>query len=258
MGVGVILVLVGLSVRRLISFPMNWCFLFCFVFIFSSTVFSEEKGVLIFEDDFERSEGDDTKEELGREWSTNSAKRAGGHKQADLKDGVLHVKFHPAADHAVSVVHPVEFEDGRVTLRFQLPTKDDSLGLNFADLDFKEVHAGHLCMAKVTTRYVQLNDLKTGVMAKAIRKARKSNSLSEEEGEILKTKVKRVPAEVDAGKWHSLELTIQGETMVLKVNKKKVGEFSSPGIAHPTKRALRIAVPGEVLVDDLKVYSLDK
>ena len=39
----------------------------------------------------------------------------------------------------------------------------DSLGLDFADLQCKEVHAGHLCLAKVDAKQVQLVDHKTGV-----------------------------------------------------------------------------------------------
>lgn len=71
----------------------------------------------------------------------------------------MHITFHPVADHAISVVQPVEFQNGKIMLRFKLPTQADSLGLNLADLDFKEVHAGHLCMTKISTKNVQINDL---------------------------------------------------------------------------------------------------
>ena len=92
---------------------------------------ADEKETLIFEDNFERAESDNSKEEIGNGWTSNSKKRAKGNKQVDLKDGAMHITFHPAADHAVSVVHPAEFQDGKVTLRFKLPTEADSLGLNF-------------------------------------------------------------------------------------------------------------------------------
>ncbi|NJP06230.1 MAG: 3-deoxy-7-phosphoheptulonate synthase, partial [Chloroflexaceae bacterium] len=39
---------------------------------------------------------------------------AQGNKQVDLKDGAMHITFHPVADHAVSVTHPAEFVDGTV------------------------------------------------------------------------------------------------------------------------------------------------
>lgn len=227
-------------------------------FFIPLTSIAEEKAILIFEDDFERQESDDSKEEIGKGWSSNSKKRAKGNKQVNLKDGAMHITFHPVADHAVSVVHPAEFQDGRVSLRFKLPTDKDSLGLNFADLKFKEVHAGHLCMTKITTKAVQINDLKTGNMKLAIRKARQDKTVTPEQQKLLKTKTKRFPNKLEAGKWHSLSVTIKGETMTVIINEKEVGSFTSKGIAHPTKRTLRVAVPKKAIIDDLKIYSLTK
>ncbi|MEN8772119.1 MAG: family 16 glycoside hydrolase [Akkermansiaceae bacterium] len=226
--------------------------------LFPLTSIADEKATLIFQDDFERQESDDSKEEIGKGWSSNSKKRAKGNKQVDLKDGTMHITFHPAADHAVSVVHPAEFQDGRVTLRFKLPTNEDSLGLNFADLTFKEVHAGHLCMTKITTTSVQINDLKTGNMKLAIRKARQDKTITPEQQKILKTKTKRFGNKLEAGKWHTLSVTIKGKTMTVVINDKEVGSFTSEGIAHPTKRTLRVAVPKKAIIDDLKIFSLGK
>jgi hypothetical protein len=231
--------------------------------IFASLLFplasiAEEKATLIFEDDFEREENDNSKEEIGKGWSSNSQKRAKGNKQIDLKNGAMHITFHPVADHAVSVVHPVEFQDGRVTLRFKLPTEKDSLGLNFADQKFEEVHAGHLCMTKITTKNVQINDLKTGTMKLAIRKARQDKTITAEQQKMLKTKTKRFANKLEPGKWHALAVTIKGKTMTVLINEKKIGSFTSEGIAHPTKRALRVAVPKKAIIDDLKIYSLEK
>ncbi|YCM42073.1 family 16 glycoside hydrolase [Verrucomicrobiaceae bacterium 227] len=220
--------------------------------------FSEEKATLLFEDQFERNESDGTREEIGNGWISNSAKRAKGNKQVDLKDGAMHITFHPEADHAVSVVHPAEFQDGRVTVKFMLPKKEDSLGLNFADLQFKEVHAGHLCMVKINTNSVQINDLKTGVMANAIRKARQEKTITPAQQKMLKTKTKHLPNKLEPGKWHDLVVTIKGDTLSVTIDGKDIGAFSSPGIAHPTKRALRVAVPKKAVIDDLKVYSLEK
>lgn len=220
------------------------------------SIFAEEKATLLFGDNFERAELDDSKEQIGKGWSSNSKRRANGNKQVDLKDGAMHITFHPSADHAVSVVHPAEFHNGRVELRFMLPTKEDSLGLNFADLKFKEVHAGHLCMTKISTTSVQISDLKTGVMDKEIRTARQAKKLSAEKTEMLKTKTQRFKNKVAPGKWHNLLVTIKGGTMTVVINGKEVGSFSSEGIAHPTKRTLRVAVPKKAIIDDLKIYSL--
>ena len=221
-----------------------------------ATSFADQKETLIFEDDFERSESDDSKEEIGKGWGSNSKSRAKGNKQVDLKEGAMHITFHPVADHAVSVTHPAEFQDGKVTLRFMLPNTADSLGLNFADQQFKEVHAGHLSMIKVSTKDVQINDLKTGVMANAMRKARLDKTITPEQTKMLKTKSKRIPNKLEAAKWHKLVVTIKGDTMSVSINDKEVGSFSSEGIAHPTKRMLRVAVPKKAIIDDLKIFSL--
>lgn len=220
------------------------------------TSMADEKTSLIFEDDFERTESDDTKEEIGKGWSSNSKKRAQGNKQVDLKDGAMHITFHPVADHAVSVVHPAEFTDGKVTLRFKLPTTSDSLGLNFADLKFKEVHAGHLCMTKISTTNVQISDLKTGNMDLAMRKARQEKTVTPEQIKLLKTKTKKFPHKLDAGQWYFLVVVIRGDTMTVAIDDRTIGSFSSEGIAHPTKRTLRIAVPKQAIIDDLKIYSI--
>ena len=220
------------------------------------TLLADQKSTLIFEDNFERSESDDSKEEIGNGWGSNSKSRAKGNKQVDLKDGAMHITFHPVADHAVSVTHPAEFQNGKISVRFMLPTEADSLGLNFADQQFKEVHAGHLCMVKVSTRDVQNNDLKTGVMANAMRKARQDGTITPEQTKLLKTKTKRIPNKLAAGKWHSLTVFIKGDTMSVTINDEEVGSFSSEGIAHPTKRMLRVAVPKKAIIDDLKIFSL--
>ena len=44
---------------------------------------------LIFEDDFEREEADNSKEEIGKGWSSNSKKRAKGNKQVDLNNSSM-------------------------------------------------------------------------------------------------------------------------------------------------------------------------
>jgi hypothetical protein len=67
---------------------------------------------LVFEDDFNRSEKDETIEDLGMEWKTNSAIRAEGHKQADLREGVLFVEMWKGADHGTSILHTASFDDG--------------------------------------------------------------------------------------------------------------------------------------------------
>lgn len=213
-----------------------------------------ESGELIFEDAFERKESQEAKDEPGNGWSTNSAKRAHGDKQVDLKDGALRIFISPRADHAVSVTHPFDFTDGSVSIRFLLKDKKDSLGLNFADLKFKGVHAGHLFVTRIFPNRVELTDLKTGNMRIDIRTARKAKKpLTEEQKQAMVDKTRRFEHDLAVGKWHEAVVRVEGEQLSLTLDGKPVGTLKSPGIAHPTKRLLRLSVPRNVLVDDIKI-----
>ncbi len=215
----------------------------------------DKYGTLIFKDDFERSESQEKTDEIGNGWSTNSKSRAAGNKQVDLKNGAMYIFRHSVADHGVSVTHPAEFRDGSVEIRFMLENEGDSLGLNFADLQFKKVHAGHLFKATIDTNRVELADLKTGVMDLKIRELRTAKKLTAEQQEWLKTKTKRFPNKLETGKWYSAVARIAGDTLSVSIDGKDIGSFSSEGIAHPTKRMLRLAVAKNAVVDDLKIYS---
>ena len=212
-------------------------------------------GELIFQDDFERSESQELKDEPGNGWGTNSKSRAKGHKQVDLKDGAMRIFIHAEADHAVSVTHEAAFTDGAVAMRFMLEDAQDSLGLNFADLQFKEVHAGHLFAARISPDKVLFQDLKTGNMRLDIREARLAKAkLSEEQQAALKGKEKSVSHKIATGTWHDLLVTVSGDQLSVSIDGQPVGSFSSPGIAHPTKRTLRLAVPRNAVVDDVKIW----
>ena len=95
-------------------------------------------------------------------------------------------------------------------------------------------------------------------MKLAIRKARQDKTITPEQKKMLKTKTKRFVNTLEPNKWHALSVTIKGKTMTVLINDKKVGSLTSEGIAHPTKRALRVAVPQQAIIDDLKIYSLEK
>jgi hypothetical protein len=227
-----------------------------FVGLLSSFMFSTaDLGELVFHDDFKRSESQGKKDEPGKGWATNSAKRAQGDKQVDLKDGTMRIYISPRADHAVSVTHPFEFRNGSVALRFLLEDKKDSLGLNFADLNFKGVHAGHLFVVRIYSNRIEITDLKTGAMRKDIRETRKAKkALSEEQNHALKGKSKRFTHETATGKWHELLVTVSGDQLSIELNGQQVGSFSSSGISHPTKQMLRLSVPQNVVVDDVRLW----
>jgi hypothetical protein len=212
-------------------------------------------GQLIFQDDFARSESQEKTDEPGNGWATNSKSRAKGNKQVDLREGAMYIFIHPEADHAVSVTQPAEFIDGTVTLRFKLEDARDSLGLNFADPQYKEVHAGHLFAARISPTQVVFQDLKTGNMRLDIRTARQAKQkLTDEQQRALQGKQKTVAHAVELGQWHDLLVKVAGNELTVAIDGKLVGSFQSPGIAHPTKRLLRLPVPRNAIVDDVKIW----
>jgi hypothetical protein len=218
-------------------------------------LFAADLGKLIFKDDFNRSESQEKTDEPGNGWGTNSRSRAKGDKQVDLADGAMRIFISPQADHAVSVTQPMEFTDGAVTLRFMLEHADDSLGLNFADLQCKEVWAGHLFAARISPTKVLFQDLKTGNMRLDIQTARKAKQkLTDEQQQAIKGKEKTIPNPVEIGKWHDLLVKIEGDQLSVSIDGKLIGSHRSPGIAHPTKRMLRLAVPRNAVVDDLSIW----
>ena len=215
----------------------------------------EKSGTPLFSDTFERDEPNPDQEAIGEGWTSNSAWRAKGKKQVDLKDGAMHVTRVPEADHGVAIFHDVAFQDGAVQLRFQLGEGDD-LGVDFVDRELKTVHAGHLCMGRVTLKGLTITDSKTGGMNNKIRERRLAGDNSPELAALLKTKTKTFPHPLSAGEWHTLLLVVEGDTMRASLDGKSVGEFSSEGIAHPTKRMITLAVNQSAVVDDLKIWKL--
>lgn len=235
-------------------FGMRIRFLFLPVFFMSFALQAQDQGELIFSDDFERSESQEEKDDPGNGWGTNSRTRANGNKQVDLRDGAMYIYIHETADHGVSVTHPAEFTDGAVGMKFMLENPKDVLGLNFADLKYKKVHAGHLFAAKIGINEVTIQDLKTGNMDKPIRDAKKAGTLTAEQKKMLKGKQKKVKNKLETGKWYDLLAKVAGDTLSISIDGKEVASFSSEGIAHPTKRMLRLAVAKQAVVDDVKIW----
>jgi hypothetical protein len=214
----------------------------------------EELGTLVFSDDFSRSESQEIKDEPGNGWKTSSSWSAKGHKEVDLIDGTLHIYIHKEAIHAVDVGHEFVFIDGTATMRYKLDDAKDSIMLNFADPSCKEVHAGHLCAAIFAANKVTLRDMKTGGMLLKNWQANKAGTLSKEEKAFIKTKEISFPHETSLKEWHTLLVTIVGDTMTASVDGQVVGSFSSSGIAHESKQLLRLLVPNNVTIDDVQYY----
>ena len=50
---------------------------------------------------------------------------------------------------------------------------------------------------------------------------------------------------------------IVGDNLSVAIDGKAVGTFASEDISHPTQRMLRLAVPRNAVVDDVKIFSLN-
>lgn len=215
----------------------------------------KQVGTVIFQDDFERTEADPAKEQVGNGWTTNSKSRAQGVKQVDLDDGVMKVTRAEIADHGVSVVQDLSFRDADISLKFRLGPKDD-IGINIADMKEKSVHAGHICMARIRPTKVELIDLKTGRMKQEHRDQTKAGTATAELKKRINSRQKNVPLTLKANQWHQLLVRIQGPQMTVHIDGKEVGTFHSPGIGHATKSRIRLAINRNAWVDDVKVVRL--
>jgi hypothetical protein len=227
---------------------------FC-LFALTPLAFSKDSlGTLIFVDTFDREESQEEKDEPGNEWTTSSDKTAKGHKQIDLRDGAVYIYTHAEANHATSFRHAFAFRDGSVQLRFKFEDPKDSLILNFADLDLKSVHAGHLFKITIGTSSIRVTDQKTGEMNLAIRKARQAGTVTEERKKSLEAKSKAFSQELAIDEWHEVRDTIRGDELTCSINGEIVGSFRSDGFAHETKKLLRLLVPRNSYIDDVKIW----
>ncbi len=216
---------------------------------------ADERGKVLLEDDFNRSESDETQEQVGNDWGTNSKSRAQGVKQVDLRDGAMFIRKAEVADHGVSVTHEAAFQDAVISLRFKLG-KGDDLGINIADMNEKSVHAGHICLAKVGSDKLEMTDLKTGRMKLENREARLAEKLTDEQKQAINRKSRYRDLDISTDEWHTLEVRIEGPRMTVIIDDKQVGSFESEGIGHATKSRLRLAVNREAWVDDVRIVRL--
>ncbi|MGY5352759.1 hypothetical protein ACXGQW_09395 [Wenyingzhuangia sp. IMCC45533] len=216
---------------------------------------------LIFKDDFNRSEKDDTIEDLGNGWQTNSIKRAEGHKQADLRNNVLYVKMYEHATHGTAILQTAPFDDGIVSTKFRvltLGTKDRGIQLNFSDPDAAHLsHNGHICQVGINVNEVILLDQLTGVFEKDIFYKRKHNAPKEEIAKLLKGKSKKFKADVVLNKWYEITLLFQKDVLFVYIDKQYVGKLKSDGFDH-TKANISLSMwSSSAEFDDLEIRSLD-
>lgn len=212
---------------------------------------------LIFEDDFNRIEMDDSQEQLGKEWVTNSKSRAKGTKQCDLTGEAVRITMAEVADHGVSMRHDVPFHNGIIVSRFKMLDKK-GMKYNFNDPATRKVSwAGHVAGIDIKPNKLTIEDHIKGRFDLKLREMKQDPNRKKEALEILKSKQKAFKTKVDLDQWHDIIIIFQGPKVQVYLNNEKVGEFSSEGLNHNVKQNIALGVSGTVEVDFLKVYSLD-
>jgi hypothetical protein len=155
------------------------------------------------------------------------------------------------------VVHPAKYEDCRVELKFRIDDEGDDLGIDFADMKCKEVHAGHICKIFFRPDGIEIQDLKSGRMNKVFRDALKAGTATDEQKSAAKKFQRKFAHPIKLKQWHSAIIAISGDTMSIELNGKKIGSFSSPGIGHPQKDMIRFSARREVWLDDVRMFAVN-
>lgn len=222
------------------------------------TIFAqEETATLIFHDDFNREEPDNSKEDLGKAWITNSKHRAHGVKQADLKHNALHITMAKNANHGVSVRQNAPFKNGIVEAKFMITDKK-GISFNFNDPAIKNISwAGHVCQVKITPNSIKINDQKEGLFKLSTHKKKKAGATLEALETLTKGTVKTIHKETALNTWHTIKMKFQNDTLTVWIDSKNIGSHTSPGFGNNPKQNLAIAVTSYVVIDDVKIYRLN-
>ncbi|MDF1858680.1 MAG: hypothetical protein P1U87_00620 [Verrucomicrobiales bacterium] len=216
----------------------------------------EARGTLLFEDDFNREDSDES-DDLGTSWTTNSQSRAQGAKQNDLVEGELVMTISPKADHAISTVHNTAepYGDAVVSLRMKLE-EGDQLKLAYNDKEEKSVWAGHINGVIMTPERLTLSDEREGRFRLDLRNGKETPEGKAALEEALKSTDKTFPLDLEAGEWHEVVTWHDGDTLKVYIDGDEVGTHTSPGFGHGTKRQFVFAVAKHAVVDDLKIWKL--
>ena len=219
-----------------------------------------QKGTLLFHDDFEREEAGNLAKAIGNGWNSATADRVPHIKMADLESGILKIaSASKEAGHAAHIHHEAGFADGGAIVRFKFPglNREESLQVGFVDREMKGVHAGHIGYAILSMSKLTLVDQKTGIMNLENRQ-RRDDALARKEKipadleALLKTKQITLPHKLDH-EWHELVLVTEGDEMRLSFDGQLVAGHRSEGFSHPMKRWFSFLVPNTVWIDDVKI-----
>ncbi len=213
-------------------------------------------GELILFEDFNRPDASSSKDGLGREWGTNSDRRASGKKQATLRDGTFQLVTAPGADHNAVAYHPLApaFADGAISIRFRMGA-GQFFAVDFNNPECDTVHSGHIINVAFRANGVTIRDSKTGTMDLKIRSEIKAGKKTPEITALLKTKTITLPASLDDNIWHTAVMQKQGDVLSVQLDGKMLGQLQSPGITHDSINKVSISAKRSPLLDDLKVWS---
>ena len=213
--------------------------------------------MLLLSDDFDRADASAAQDGLGREWGTNSDRRASGQKQATLRDGVFQLTTAPGADHNAVAYHPIipAFEDGAIQIRFRMRA-GEFFAVDFNNPECGTVHSGHIINVAFRPDGVTIKDSKSGAMNLKIRTEVKAGRKTPAITTLIKNSSKMLRANLADGAWHEASLIKRGDTLTVQLDGETLGQFQSPGITHDTINKVSISAKPSPLLDDLKVWSL--
>ncbi|MEM9646337.1 MAG: hypothetical protein AAF989_15205, partial [Planctomycetota bacterium] len=178
-------------------------------------------GKLVFKDEFDRNESQEITEEIGRDWSTSSESRAGGHKQEDLNEFSLHITKHVGTNHPVSLRNALKIANGEVRSRFKLPTANDQLGVDFADTKDRRLLGGHTFKVSFRTGEVVMQDMNRAKKNRALQERKKTGTLSEADRKSINASVVMIPIELAIYTWHNARVRFLGDQICVHINKKR-------------------------------------
>lgn len=197
-----------------------------------------QKGQLILEDNFERSD-------------------LGGWKSLiptfTVEGGALK-GVQTRADHGAvgRVYRPMK--DVVVEFKFQLV---GSPGFNavFDDQKFKGSHAGHICRVAFAPTQLRIGDDKEGVMRNDIYEMRKDPAHKKDADKLLEGRGSAASLKLEQQKWYQVCIELKGDELRVSVDGKPVGYLKSSGIAHETKSSFHFTVNGKgALFDDVRIW----
>ena len=210
---------------------------------FSSLIFADQKGKLLYENDF-------SKKELGKEWNT-----AFCNKKNLIQNGTLFGSMTKGARH--SAIYGLKFDSFKnfsyeIDYKFN---KAEWFSVNIRDLNYKGSHAGHIGGVKIFPNKVTIQDKKYGYMDFKIKNMKKKDKKTKE---FLKTTITTVNHNSSQGKWHKLKVLVQNGEMQIFIDGKLIAKHKSTCFEHETCNSLAIQVKEQSMnFDNLKIFQLN-